>query len=105
MQNLTLKFTLKTRVCHTCRMYSWKMQRRSFCIKRIKKIIVGTITGQKYEEVHFVDSTKPVWNYSLFTDEDIRNFQEGTHYRVYELMGSHGANVLGTEGYYFAVWA
>ena len=81
------------------------MQRRSFCIKRIKKIIVGTTTGQKYEEVHFVDSTKPVWNYSLFTDEDIRNFQEGTHYSIYELLGSHRATVLGTEGYYFAVWA
>jgi 1,4-alpha-glucan branching enzyme len=66
---------------------------------------VGTTTGQKYEEIHFVDSTKPVWNYSLFTDEDIRNFQEGTHYSIYELMGSHRATVLGTEGYYFAVWA
>jgi 1,4-alpha-glucan branching enzyme len=76
-----------------------------FLHKRIKKIIVGTTTGQKYEEVHFVDSTKPVWNYSLFTDEDIRNFQEGTHYSIYELMGSHRATVLGTEGYYFAVWA
>ncbi len=66
---------------------------------------MGTTTGQKYEEIHFVDSTKPVWNYSLFTDEDIRNFQEGTHYSIYELMGSHRATVLGTEGYYFAVWA
>ena len=22
---------------------------------------------KKYEEIHFVDTTKPVWNYSLFT--------------------------------------
>lgn len=29
----------------------------------------------KYEEVHFVDTAQSVWNYSLFTDEDIRNFQ------------------------------
>ena len=64
-----------------------------------------TSTRQRYEEVHFVDSTKPVWNYSLFTDEDIRNFQAGTHYRVYELFGSHRVTVLGTTGYYFAVWA
>ena len=62
-------------------------------------------TGKKYEEVHFVDSTKPVWNYSLFTDEDIRNFQNGTHYSIYELMGSHRVTVLGVDGYYFAVWA
>ena len=58
-----------------------------------------------YEHTHFVDSTKPVWNYSLFTDEDISNFQNGTHYRLYEIFGSHAREVLGTKGYYFAVWA
>src|SRR5579872_1709235 len=61
--------------------------------------------NQVYEEVHFVDSTRPVWNYSLFAEEDIRNFQAGTHYRLYELFGSHRRTVLGREGYYFAVWA
>src|ERR1700761_7850353 len=60
---------------------------------------------KRYEELHFVDSTKPVWNYSLFTEEDIRNFQQGTHYRLYQLFGSHRVSVLGVEGYYFAVWA
>jgi 1,4-alpha-glucan branching enzyme len=60
---------------------------------------------KRYEEVHFVDSTKSVWNYSLFTEEDIHNFQNGTHYRIYQLMGSHPVTVLGTAGYYFAVWA
>jgi 1,4-alpha-glucan branching enzyme len=61
--------------------------------------------GEKYEDIHFVDSTKSVWNYSLFTDEDIRNFQHGTHYGLYELFGSHYREVLDTPGYYFAVWA
>ncbi len=59
----------------------------------------------RYEDIHFVDSTRTVWNYSLFTEEDIRNFQNGTHYRLYNLFGSHPAEVLGTRGYYFAVWA
>ncbi|MBX3256841.1 MAG: 1,4-alpha-glucan branching protein GlgB [Chitinophagaceae bacterium] len=59
----------------------------------------------RYEDLHFVDSTKPVWNYSLFTDEDIQNFQQGTHYRLYEIFGSRPATVLGKQGYYFAVWA
>jgi 1,4-alpha-glucan branching enzyme len=58
-----------------------------------------------YEDVHFVDSTKPVWNYSLFSDTDISNFQNGTHYRLYDIFGSHPREVLGTKGYYFAVWA
>lgn len=59
----------------------------------------------RYEDIHFVDSTKPVWNYSLFTDDDIKNFQQGTHYRLYELFGSRPVTVLGKRGYYFAVWA
>jgi len=60
---------------------------------------------KKYEEIHFVDSTKPVWNYSFFTEEHVRNFQQGTHYRLYELFGSHEITVLDNSGYYFAVWA
>jgi 1,4-alpha-glucan branching enzyme len=60
---------------------------------------------KKYEDIHFVDSTRKVWNYSLFTDEDVRNFQQGTHYRLYDLFGSHEVEVLGKTGYYFAVWA
>ncbi len=61
--------------------------------------------SKRYEDVHFVDATKPVWNYSFFTDEDIRNFQAGTNYRCYELFGSHRTTVLDKQGYYFAVWA
>jgi len=59
----------------------------------------------RYEDIHFVDSTRPVWNYSRFSDSDISNFQNGTHYSLYEIFGSHEAEVLGTKGYYFAVWA
>src|SRR5665647_3574367 len=58
-----------------------------------------------YEEENFVDSTKPVWNYSLFNEEDIGNFQNGTHYSLYKKFGSHRLMVLNTPGYYFAVWA
>lgn len=58
-----------------------------------------------YEENNFVDSTKPVWNYSLFDEEDIRNFQNGTHYSLYKKFGSHPVTVLKRNGYYFSVWA
>ncbi|CAN5436129.1 1,4-alpha-glucan branching protein GlgB [soil metagenome] len=60
---------------------------------------------KRYEEIHFVDSTKPVWNYSLFSQEDIENFQHGAHYRLYEVFGNKQFEVLGTWGTYFAVWA
>ncbi len=60
---------------------------------------------RRYEEENFVDTSKKVWNYSLLTDEDIRNFQNGTHYRLYEKFGSHSIQVNGVWGMYFAVWA
>ena len=59
----------------------------------------------KYEDEHFVDSQKPVWNYSLFADEDITNFKNGTFYNGYQKFGSKQLNVLNTDGFYFAVWA
>ena len=60
---------------------------------------------KKYEEQHFIDISEAVWNYSLFTDEDIRNFQQGTHYRLYDFLGNKQIEVLNTCGTYFAVWA
>jgi len=66
---------------------------------------VGSSEHKRYEDVHFVDTSRKVWNYSRFSDEDIQNFQRGTHYRLYDLFGSHEVEVLGTKGYYFAVWA
>ena len=39
---------------------------------------------KKYEEANFVDTTKPVWNYSLLTDEDVANYQNGTNYQLYK---------------------
>ena len=60
---------------------------------------------KKYEDIHFVDSAQAVWNYSLFCEDDINNFQNGTHYQLYNLFGSHEIEVLTTRGYYFAVWA
>ncbi len=60
---------------------------------------------KKYEDIHFVDTSKPVWNYSLFTEEDIRNFQNGTHYSLYKIFGNKPVEVNGVAGTYFAVWA
>jgi 1,4-alpha-glucan branching enzyme len=59
----------------------------------------------QYEEQYFVDSENAVWNYSLFSDEDVTNYQSGTLYNAYTKFGSHKLNVLNTNGFYFAVWA
>lgn len=60
---------------------------------------------KKFEETHFVDTQQAVWNYSLFTEADVRNFQNGTHYQLYKYFGNKQLEVLGVRGTYFAVWA
>ncbi len=63
------------------------------------------ILQEKYEKENFIDTTLPVWNYSLLSEEDVRNFQSGTHYSLYEKFGSHSLKVNETWGMYFCVWA
>lgn len=58
-----------------------------------------------YEEVHFVDTSLSVWNYSLFSEDDIHLFQSGQHTRMYELLGNKQIKVLDKQGSYFAIWA
>lgn len=71
----------------------------------VRKTTIKKMEPVIYEEQFFVDTSKAVWNYSLFTDEDIRNYQAGTLYNAYTKFGSHQLNVLDTTGFYFAVWA
>ncbi len=59
----------------------------------------------RYEDQNFVDTEKPVWNYSILYDDDIETFKNGTHYTLYKKFGSRPLSVLGKEGFYFAVWA
>ena len=40
-----------------------------------------------------------------FTADDQYLFNEGTHYRAYEVLGAHPRRVDGVDGTYFAVWA
>ncbi len=42
---------------------------------------------------------------SRLTDDDLYLFNEGTHYRLHEKLGSHPAVVDGKAGTHFAVWA
>ncbi|MEP6700822.1 MAG: hypothetical protein ABJA85_05885, partial [Bacteroidota bacterium] len=35
-----------------------------------KKNTLINLKNEKYEDLNFIDSSKPVWNYSLLTDED-----------------------------------
>ena len=48
---------------------------------------------------------KTVWEYSIFSAADVRNFQAGTHYQLYDFFGNKQFEVNGVAGTYFAVWA
>ena len=44
-------------------------------------------------------------NISLLTSDDLYLFNQGTHYNLYEKLGSHYVKMQNAEGIYFAVWA
>ncbi|MFN2458174.1 MAG: 1,4-alpha-glucan branching protein GlgB [Chitinophagaceae bacterium] len=77
-----------------------KKQEQSSTIKQL-----SPTTTERYEDRNFIDTSKPVWNYSILYDDDIETFKNGTHYTLYRKFGSTPLNVLGQEGYYFCVWA
>jgi len=60
--------------------------------------------SSRYEDTHYIDASKPVWNYSLLTEEDVTNYQNGTNYQLYKKFGSHSIQVHDVWGMYFCVW-
>ncbi|MER3445593.1 MAG: 1,4-alpha-glucan branching enzyme [Candidatus Dadabacteria bacterium] len=46
-----------------------------------------------------------VHNVSIITDHDIYLFKEGSHFKLYDKLGSHPMTVDGVQGTYFSVWA
>ncbi len=49
--------------------------------------------------------TQQLAEVSLLTDDDLYLFNEGSHYRLYEILGAHPLTVDSQQGTYFAVWA
>jgi 1,4-alpha-glucan branching enzyme len=45
------------------------------------------------------------YDVTLLTEDDLHLFNEGTHHRLYERLGSHLMKAGSEEGAYFAVWA
>jgi len=51
------------------------------------------------------EKEKVIQGTSLLTEHDIYLFKEGSHYKLYEKLGSHPMKVDGVDGVLFAVWA
>ena len=45
------------------------------------------------------------YDQSLLTEQDLYLFNQGSHFRLYEKLGAHQAEVDGDAGVYFSVWA
>lgn len=50
-------------------------------------------------------TTPPKHDFSLWNEKDSYYFKEGTHYRLFEKLGSHPVEHGGEKGVYFALWA
>jgi 1,4-alpha-glucan branching enzyme len=80
-------------------------KKRKKKIRDSKSETIAMPSALKYEENHFIDTSKTVWNYSMLTDEDVSNFKEGTHYQLYKKFGSQAVFINERWGMYFCVWA
>ena len=69
---------------------------------KVKKTIEDATTDKKKEQKSSAE--KPA-EATLLTDFDIHLFREGKHYHLYNKLGSHLMEYMGTKGVYFALWA
>ena len=69
---------------------------------KVKKTVEDATTNKEKEQRSSED--KPV-EATLLSDFDIHLFREGKHYHLYNKLGSHLMEYMGTKGVYFALWA
>lgn len=53
----------------------------------------------------FMKKEGVLYNITLITDHDVYLFKEGSHFNLYNKLGSHIVSQNGLEGTYFALWA
>lgn len=58
-----------------------------------------------YGEDNVVEQGDPYAYDSLITEEDIKKFNAGIHYELYNILGAHVTQIDGVDGVHFAVWA
>jgi 1,4-alpha-glucan branching enzyme len=57
-------------------------------------------------EATVMSTTQPVlYHHSILTDDDLHLFNEGSHFHLFDKLGSRPMNRDGVDGAYFAVWA
>ncbi len=75
------------------------MCRNPICVETSAGTDVGVEVGET-----IVTSTERQ-NETIITEHDLYLFNEGTHYRLYTILGAHQVELGGKQGTHFAVWA
>lgn len=70
-----------------------------------RKSTTKSSRSKKSDEVSTRQEYRQFSGTSLLSDDDLYFFNEGSHYRLYEKLGSKVVTIDGVEGVYFAVWA
>jgi len=73
-----------------------------------RKASLGTTTTKRSTKKNIETSSIPIGTSQpvfRLTDEDKYLFNEGSHLKLYEKLGSHNGEVDGSKGCHFAVWA
>lgn len=60
------------------------------------------VTYDNQEKDELVD---PYRFQSIYTEQDLKRFEGGIHYEIYNKMGAHPMTLQRTDGVYFSVWA
>ncbi|MBB5263610.1 1,4-alpha-glucan branching enzyme [Catenibacillus scindens] len=58
-----------------------------------------------YGEDNIVEQGDPYAFDSIITEEDLKKFEAGIHYQLYNILGAHVTTIQGVSGVHFAVWA
>src|SRR5438552_2922760 len=88
----------------------WRISGRRLFLRMFQQPVQSGPTGaaasgqvsSKFEKWPMSPRNSPM---SLLSDHDLYLFNEGSHVKLYERLGSHTGTVDGTEGTHFAVWA
>ena len=80
-----------------------------YCGVFVALIPQKTIPAYTLEVVYDNDVTEEITDPYAFgpvmTENDIKKFDAGIHYTIYEKLGAHMMTIQKTSGVYFAVWA
>ena len=76
-----------------------------FAVLLPEKTKVSYVYQITYDNDTMEERTDPYCFAPCYTETDIKKFNSGIHYSIFEKMGAHPMTIKDTKGVYFSVWA